>query len=63
MPKLSPSVSNTLACKLKSVKLIILDEISMLGSKTFYQINRRLQQIFHTNEPFAGISLIVVGYF
>ncbi|XP_043472427.1 uncharacterized protein LOC122505072 [Leptopilina heterotoma] len=63
MPELSPSTSNTLACKLKSVNLIILDEISMLGSKTLYQINRRLQQIFHTNEPFAGISIIAVGDF
>lgn len=42
------------------MKLIILDEMSMLGSKTFDQINRRLQQIFHTDKAFAGISIIVI---
>lgn len=63
LPELSANIANTLACRLATVKLILLDEISMLGSKTFHQINRRLQQIFHVNEAFAGISMIVVGDF
>lgn len=61
LPELSPSVANTLATKLSKLRLIIIDEISMLGSRTFHQINRRLQQIFHTQVLFAGISVIVVG--
>lgn len=63
MPELSASTANTLACKLAKVRLIILDEISMLGSRTLNQINRRLQQVFHTDAPFAGISIISVGDF
>ncbi|XP_046974744.1 uncharacterized protein LOC124541014 [Vanessa cardui] len=63
MPSLSAGTANTLASKLCKVKLIILDEISMLGSRTFNQINRRLQQIFHTDVPFAGKSIISVGDF
>lgn len=63
MPELSATTANTLACKLSSVKLIVIDEISMLGSRTLNQINRRLQQLFHSNIPFAGISIITVGDF
>lgn len=40
LPELSPSVANTLATKLAKLRLIIIDEISMLGSRTFHQINR-----------------------
>lgn len=63
MPNLSASSANTLACKLSKIKLIVLDEISMLGSRTLNQISRRLQQIFHTDIQFAGISIITVGDF
>ncbi|XP_037926768.1 ATP-dependent DNA helicase pif1-like [Hermetia illucens] len=63
MPNLSASVSNTLACKLAKLKLIIIDEISMVGARTFHQINLRLQQIFCTHEYFGGVSVIVVGDF
>ncbi|CAG4957666.1 unnamed protein product [Parnassius apollo] len=63
LPELSPSVANTLATKLAKLRLIVIDEISMLGSRTFHQINRRLQQIFHSSTFFSGISVIVVGDF
>ncbi|CAG5050324.1 unnamed protein product [Parnassius apollo] len=63
LPELSLSVANTLATKLAKLRLIVIDEISMLGSRTFHQINRRLQQIFHSSTFFSGISVIVVGDF
>ncbi|CAG4973522.1 unnamed protein product [Parnassius apollo] len=63
LPELSPSVANTLATKPAKLRLIVIDEISMLGSRTFHQINRRLQQIFHSSTFFSGISVIVVGDF
>ncbi|CAG5005017.1 unnamed protein product [Parnassius apollo] len=63
LPELSPSVANTLATKLAKILLIVIDEISMLGSSTFHQTNRRLQQIFHSSTFFSGISVIVVGDF
>lgn len=61
MPELSASMSNTLAWKLAHLKLIIIGEISMVGSKLFDQINRCLQQIFQTTSLFGGITIIAVG--
>ena len=52
---------NTIRTQLKKLKLIFIDEISMVGSGTFNFLNLRLQQIMRTNEPFGGISLITVG--
>lgn len=38
-----------------------IDEISMVGSRMFSHINRRLQQIFRSTTFFGGLSVIVVG--
>ena len=65
--KLFPLDRNTLAAlrnKYTEVELIILDEISMVSKKVFYQIHRRIIEIFNlTNLPFAGRSILVVGDF
>ena len=52
-----------LQCKLKDLKLIIIDEISMVSNKMLKHIHERLKQIFGTPDSmlFAGISLITVG--
>lgn len=60
---LTPDVLNTARVRYRSLQLVIIDEISMLGSKMFYGIHQRLCQIFGTKEPFGGISVIVVGDF
>ncbi|KAG5666323.1 hypothetical protein PVAND_014358 [Polypedilum vanderplanki] len=60
---LSPDIANTMAADLHDLKLIIIDEISMLSSELFYQISSRLKQIFRTNQEFGGKSVIVVGDF
>ena len=52
---------NTIRTPLKNLKLIFVDEISMVGSGMFNFLNLRLQQIMGTKEPFGGISLITVG--
>ena len=51
--------------KLSEVRLIIIDEISMVSSVLFYQVNQRLNEIFgySGNEPFAGLPVIVCGGF
>ena len=49
---------------LANLKLIIIDEISMVSAQILYNINRRLSEIFQTNEltePFANINTILVG--
>ena len=52
---------NTIRTQLKKLKVIFIDEISMVGSGMFNFLNLRLHQIMGTNEPFGGINLITVG--
>ncbi|XP_069962621.1 uncharacterized protein [Bactrocera oleae] len=63
MPELSSDIANQIRSKLMSVKLIIMDEVSMIGSRTFNLIDVRLRQITGINKPFGNISIIVVGDF
>ena len=61
MEKLQQSVAENKLGRFRrwaNVDLLIIDEISMVGSRTFNQINQRLQQIMKNNLPFGGISLI-----
>ena len=48
---------------LSDLKLIIVDEISMVSNKTLLHIHQRLKEIFNTlnSELFAQISFIAVG--
>ena len=52
---------NTIRAKLNKLRVIFIDEISVVGSGMFNFLNLRLQQIMGTNEPFGGISLVTVG--
>ena len=47
---------------LKYVKLIIIDEISMVKSDMLYQLDLRLQEITEkVGVPFGGIGIIAFG--
>lgn len=63
LPKLSSDISNTLRCQLANVKLLIIDEISMVGIKTLGYIDQRLRSILRINKPFGDINVIVFGDF
>lgn len=52
---------NTIRAKLINLKLLIIDEISMVGTKILHRVHQRLVQITGVNQPFGGISVIVVG--
>ena len=53
---------NTLRSQLGGVKLILLDEVSMVGSNMFtVQINNRLKDIKGSKEDFGGVSIIGIG--
>ena len=52
---------NTIGTQLSKLKVIFIDEISMVGSGMFNFLNLRLQQIMGTNEPFGKISMIPAG--
>lgn len=61
LPNLSNDVANTIRALLKHLKLLIIDEISMVGTKILHWVHQRLVQITGRNEPFGGISVLVVG--
>ena len=63
IPELSSDVLNTLSSKLRHLKLIIIDEVSMVGLQMISHINTRLKQILKTTAPFGGISVLVFGDF
>ncbi|VDI59060.1 Hypothetical predicted protein [Mytilus galloprovincialis] len=52
---------NTFRHQLEHLHLIIIDEISMCGSKLFCFINQRMQEIMGVSKPFGGINIITIG--
>ena len=51
---------NTIRAKLRNLKVLFIDEISMVGSGMFNFLNLKLQQIMGSKEPFGGITVITV---
>ena len=49
--------------KYSEVKLVIIDELSMVSSKSFYQMHKRLNEIFSPGQdvPFGGKFVLVCG--
>ena len=54
---------NSMRAKLIGLKLIIIDEISMVGSKILSLVNSRLKEIMDNSLDCAGVSIICVGDF
>uniref|UniRef100_A0A672Z295 ATP-dependent DNA helicase n=1 Tax=Sphaeramia orbicularis TaxID=375764 RepID=A0A672Z295_9TELE len=55
---------NTLRSQLSKLKLLIIDEVSMVGADLLYHVHRRLQDICETSDPdsrFGGVSVLAVG--
>ena len=53
---------NTIRCELGGLKLIFLDEISMVGSAMFnVKINNRLKDIKGSKQDFGGVSIVAIG--
>ena len=46
---------------LSNLKLIIIDEMSLMDSDKFYKLEYRLRQIFQSDDLFANIALILIG--
>ena len=63
--KLSDKRRSSLREKLSEIKVIIIDEISMVSNKLLLYIHQRLSEIVGSinDAPFAGISIIVCGDF
>ena len=58
---LSADELNTFRIKYRHLKVIIVDEISMVGNKTLSFIDTRLQQLTGTKTVFDGLSVVAVG--
>jgi len=61
LPKLSDDKCNTLTNLLRTCKLLIIDEVSMVSCDQLYHILARLQQIFKNQLSFGGINVILCG--
>jgi hypothetical protein len=59
----SAETLNTLRVKLSHLEVVVMDEISMTGKKTFNKINTRMCKVFGSERPFGGKSVIVLGDF
>ena len=60
---LSHDELNTLRTKLSRLMLLIIDEVSMVGSNMLLEIHKRLQQIKGVSDDtvFGGVSILAVG--
>ena len=60
--KVDASRLNSLRNKLGGLKVIFVDEISMVGNSMFnIQLNKRLQEIKGIDRDFGGVSIIAIG--
>ncbi|EPB84752.1 hypothetical protein HMPREF1544_08473 [Mucor circinelloides 1006PhL] len=56
-------VSHSMAVALRDLRVVIMDEISMVGYLQFGWIEKRLRDIFDSQKPSGGISIFVFGDF
>jgi len=49
--------------KLRALKILIIDEISMLNADTFDKISKYLSIIRDNSKPFGGLQVVIVGDF
>ena len=63
LPAMSDQKKTHCRISIKDLKLIIIDEISMVGNITLLHIHQRLKEIFGlpSTDLFANISIIAVG--
>ncbi|XP_066925556.1 uncharacterized protein [Clytia hemisphaerica] len=63
IPKLSSQLTSKFRERLSELRVIIIDEISMVSKFRLLHINQRLCEIFDTDIPFSGIPIITCGDF
>ena len=63
VPAMSDQKRTQMRMSLSELKLLIIDEISMVSNTTLLHIHQRLKEIFGTSNAqlFAGLSIIAVG--
>ena len=58
---MSADLKNKFLYRLWNLKVIIIDEVSMVGAGTLQNIHSRLVEIFERDDSFAGRSVLFVG--
>ena len=58
---LSDSSLDNLRSSLEELKLLIVDEMSMVRADLLYQLHERLQQIKQCSQVFGGVSVLLCG--
>ena len=65
LPELAGEQLQTLQARLEGLRLLVIDEMSMVGRKLLRAMDLRLRQAFphHATEPFGGVSICMLGDF
>ena len=63
MPELGDNTLLKLQKAFRCTQILIVDEISMVGCNLWENVSKRLMQIKCNQEPFGGLSILVVGDF
>lgn len=59
---LSDDAANKMRRELREVRLVIVDEVSMVGATALEHIDSRLRQVFsRPSRPFGNLSVVLVG--
>ena len=62
--KLGNERLHKLQMKNQHLKVLLIDEISMIGKETFEELNKSLQKIMNRcNVDFVGVSVLLIGDF
>lgn len=61
--ELSYKINATTKSKIRNIKLLIIDEISMIDNKLFSKISKLLSIVRNDKTPFGGIQVVLVGDF
>ena len=58
---LSSESLQTMRKLMEKVKVLIIDELSMMSADQFYNVNRRMQSIMDSDDLFGGVAVVLLG--
>ena len=58
---LSSESQQTMSKLMENVKVLIIDEISMISADQFYNVNKRMQSIMACKDLFGGVGVVLLG--
>ncbi|OBZ80379.1 ATP-dependent DNA helicase PIF1, partial [Choanephora cucurbitarum] len=61
--ELSADVMHSISVALAELKVAIIDEISMVSSRVFSWVDKRLKDTFNSDKAFGGLHVIIFGEF